>query len=70
MSENSAQVLKDFLKKNHITQTEFCTVTEISRFSLYKYLRGGNIHPKKAHKIEQKILEKYRIFLPHEKLID
>lgn len=70
MSDKSARVLKEFLQQNRITKSEFCRVADISRFSLYKYLAGGNIHPKAAKKIEQNILETFRIFLPHEKLID
>ena len=70
MSDNSARVLKEFLQRNRITKSEFCRVADISRFSLYKYLGGANIHPKAAKKIEQKILETYRVFLPYEKLID
>lgn len=70
MSDKSARVLKEFLQQNRITKSEFCRVADISRFSLYKYLAGGNVHPKTAKKIEQNILETYRMFLPHEKLID
>jgi len=70
MSEKSAGVIRQFLETNKISQSEFARVTGLSRFSIYKYLGGGKIHPKAAKKIEEKVLEKYRIFLPHEKLID
>lgn len=69
MSKESAEVLKKFLIDNHVTKTEFCKFAEISRFSLYKYLAGANIHPKTAKRIEKNILTYYRVFIPHEKLI-
>lgn len=68
MTKKSAQILKDFLYSNKVTITEFAKVCEISRWSVYKYLSGENIHPKTAKKIETKILQTYRIFLPAEKL--
>lgn len=70
MSKKSAKVIKDFLEQNKITITEFAKISGISRFSVYKYLGGSNIHPKTAKKIEINILKHYRIFLPYEKMID
>lgn len=69
MTKESAQVIKEFLHTNRITISEFARVTDLSRWSIYKYLKGGNIQPKAARKMEQKILEEYRVFLPHEKLL-
>jgi len=70
MSKKSALIIKSFLEENRITISEFARVTETSRFSIYKYLSGAPIHPKKAKSIEEKVLKQYRIFLPYEKLID
>lgn len=69
MSKESAKIIKDFLQLHRISITEFAKVTDLSRWSIYKYLKGGNIQPKAARKMEKNILEEYRIFLPHEKLL-
>lgn len=70
MSEKSARLVKDFLYDNRITISEFARVTGLSRTTLYNYLKGGNIHPKAAKKIEDGVQKTYRILLHWEKLID
>ena len=70
MSQKSAQLLKNFLHTHSITISEFARITDVSRFSIYKYLSGSPISRKVALRIEKNVLEKYRICLPHEKLID
>ena len=69
MSEESARVIKLFLDTHNISIAEFARVTDLSRWTIYKYLKGGRIQPKAARKMEKTILEHYRIFFPHEILI-
>ena len=70
MSEKSAEVIKNFLKTECLSISEFARLTGLCRFTIYKYLEGGNVHPKAARKIENGLKENLRIFLPAEKLID
>lgn len=70
MSQESAQAIKYVLMKKKITKVEFCDVTGVSRASLYKYLSGLPIHPKKAREIVEKVKKIYRLEIPLEKLID
>lgn len=70
MSEESARVLKQFLKNNNLSISEFARISEISRFSVYKYLDGSNIHPKTAKKIKDNVSEYFTSLSPDEKIID
>lgn len=70
MSEQSAKILRSFLNSYSIPITEFAEVTDLSRFTIHKYLKGHKISRKAALKIEKNVTKHYRILLPHEKLID
>lgn len=70
MSKKSAEILSTFLKDFSVSQSELATLSGISRFSIYKYLRGHPIHPKKARALEDTIKNHWRVFIPFEKLID
>lgn len=70
MSEKSADTIRNFLNQHNVTISEFAKVADISRTSVHKYLSGTRIHPKTARKIEKRILDFYRVFLPYENLID
>ncbi len=69
MSQESAKIIKEFLHQNCISIAEFAYIVDLSRWTIYKYLKGGNIQPKAARKIEVKVLHEYHILLPHEKLL-
>ncbi|MFP3859255.1 MAG: helix-turn-helix domain-containing protein [Bacteroidales bacterium] len=70
MSKKSAQTIKEFLEKYHVSKVEFAKVTGVSRTSVYKYLAGEPIHPLKAKQIEKRILQSYRVLLRYENLIE
>lgn len=69
MSKESSLLIRTFLQRNQLSITEFSKMANISRWSIYKYLRGENIHPKTAKRIEDSVPRKYKEFLQHEKLI-
>lgn len=70
MSQQSAEVLKHFMHIHSVSVAEFARAVDVSRFSIYRYLKGAKIQPKVARRMEENILKNYRVFLPHEKLID
>lgn len=70
MSKQSAEIIESFLHENSITITEFALVTDLSRFTIHRYLKGDPIQKKAARKIEERLLKTYRKHIPFEKLID
>ncbi len=70
MSDKSAQVIKEFLQLHCMTISDFSRFTGMSRYTIHKYLKGGNVHPVAASKMEENLLANKRIFFPREKLID
>lgn len=70
MSKKSADTIKHFFDRYKLPKTKFCELTGVSRASLYKYLAGEPIHPKKAQAISEAIKKQYRIVFPVENLID
>jgi hypothetical protein len=51
MSEKSAQVLKEYLKKNRWSKRAFAEACGVCRFSIFKYLNGANMQHRIAEKI-------------------
>lgn len=70
MSKQSAQTISYLLSKCNLSKVGFVDLTGVSRTSLYKYLAGTPIHPRKAEMIQKAIESTYRIKVPIEKLID
>jgi transcriptional antiterminator len=70
MSEKSAQFIKEFLDENAISITELAEVTNLSRFTIHKYLKGAQVSSKAARRIKKAVLEVYDVHLPINKLID
>ena len=70
MSQKSAQILNEFIQSRGLKKIDFAKMTYISRFTLYKYLKGAPIHPLKARSIEENIQEKFRVFIPAEALLE
>lgn len=70
MSEKSAKYLKNFLWDNHISITNFARLADIARFTVYNYLKGGNVRPKTARHIKKNLEENSIYTISVEKLID
>ncbi len=70
MTKESGEIIKRFLQRYHMTVTTFASVTDLSRWTVHKYLKGGNIQPKAAKKINKAILFHYGVSLPIKKLLE
>lgn len=70
MSQKSADAIRYVLQHKKKKKVEFCRATGISRASLYKYLKGLPIHPKKAKMIVEGVKKKWHVIIPLENLID
>ncbi len=70
MSEKSAKIIQQFICDNRFSKAAFARVTGLARFTIYKYLAGGNVHPSSARKMEKNLMKNCDLVFPHEKLID
>lgn len=53
MSQNSAQLLREYLTETGMRQEDLAKLFSISRTSIWKYLKGSNVHPLVASRIEK-----------------
>ena len=69
MSKESAQIIKNFLYENDLTIAQFAKIVDLCRWTIYKYLNGGNIQPKVARRMERLTTSGYKISLKSKKLL-
>ena len=70
MSEKSAKIIQNFLHENKLTIAEVAEIFDLCRWTIYKYLEGGDIQPKVARRIERLTREGYKISLKSKKLLE
>jgi transposase len=53
MSQKSAKILAEYLEKTGYSIATLAQTFKIARFTLYRWLDGQNVHPRKADHIEK-----------------
>lgn len=70
MGQKAADILKQFFYTHSIRIADFSRLSGVSRTSIYKYLEGQPVHPKKAKAMSKAIWDKYLVDIPAHKFFE